>query len=216
MAVKFIAGHHRYSGLSTDTKPTAPPVGSTFKETDSGKSYAWDGTSWNIDFPVIDGLYTGVIATIDVSHYEIHEGDHYHATYTETLASGSASNVMMQTPASAIADVHFFATLSTSAAGSINFQEGPNATAGTVVTIYNSKRMSGNTAETIVTQNGAITSAGTILSTGYTGGGASGKVGGETGLRNEWILNHSTRYILQFVSSAASVVCWNLFWYEED
>ena len=74
--------------------------------------------------------------------------------------------------------------------------------------------MSANTADMTVTQNGAVTTAGTVLHAGYLGGGAGSKIGGETGLRNEWLLNHSTRYLLQFTCSAASIVAWNLFWYE--
>lgn len=216
MAVKFISAHHRYSGLSTDSKPTGKPVGSTFRETDSGASFCYDGTSWNADFPLVDGSVHGALATIDIVHYEVHEGDHFTATYTEDLASGSASNILIETPGSATATIHFIGSIATEAAGSLQFTETPNATVGTAVIGYNNNRPVGGSAELSITQNGAVTTAGTILGTGYLGGGTGSKFGGETGLRNEWILNHSTRYLLQFVSSAASIVAWNLFWYEED
>jgi len=36
----------RFSGLSTDTKPTSPPVGSPFVETDTGFTYKYNGYAW--------------------------------------------------------------------------------------------------------------------------------------------------------------------------
>lgn len=217
MAVKFITAHDVYSGLSTDSKPTSKRVGSTFRETDTGKSYVYDGTSWNKDFPKTDGLYTGSLVEIDVVHDEVHRGDHWSATYSEGIGSGSSSIILFETPGSAVTDVHFIGVLAVSAAGSITFQEAPNTTAGTVITPYNNKReQTGSSGVIIITSNGAITSAGTILANEYVGGGSNSKIGGETGLRNEWILEHSTRYVLEYVSSAASVVAWNLLWYEES
>lgn len=48
MAVKRIATKSRYIGLSTDTKPTGVPVGSTFYEYDSSRRYVtYDGTNWS-------------------------------------------------------------------------------------------------------------------------------------------------------------------------
>jgi hypothetical protein len=36
-----------YYGLSTDAKPTGVPIGSTFKETNTGKIFeTGDGTNW--------------------------------------------------------------------------------------------------------------------------------------------------------------------------
>jgi hypothetical protein len=37
---------NRYIGLSADTKPTAPPVGSLFFETDTLSTYVYDGAAW--------------------------------------------------------------------------------------------------------------------------------------------------------------------------
>ena len=47
MAVKLIGTIQRYSGLSTDTKPTGVPVGSEFEEHNTGIVYiTYDGTNW--------------------------------------------------------------------------------------------------------------------------------------------------------------------------
>jgi len=37
---------HRWIGLSTDTKPTAPAAGSTFYETNTGYSFIYNGYAW--------------------------------------------------------------------------------------------------------------------------------------------------------------------------
>ena len=216
MAVKFIAAHHRYSGLSTDSKPTSKPVGSKFRETDTGKSFDYDGTTWNPAFPLIDGSVHGAQATMDIVHYEIHEGDHYTAPYKESIGSGSLSTILIETPASASTISHFVFVISTSAAGSLEFRKESDGTAGTAITPENNNQVLGGTANTTISHNGAATSAGTLLECAYLGGGASSKSGGAGGSRIEWELDQSAKYILEFVSSAASVVAWNLFWYEED
>lgn len=46
MTVLQIATIQAYLGLSSDTKPAAPPVGSTFYETDSGEAYVFGGSAW--------------------------------------------------------------------------------------------------------------------------------------------------------------------------
>lgn len=45
MAVARVAVRHRYVGLSTDVKPTAP-AGSTFRELDTGVVYVSNGATW--------------------------------------------------------------------------------------------------------------------------------------------------------------------------
>jgi len=217
MSVKLITSIHRYSGISTDTKPTAGvAVGSTFWETDIGANNEYDGSDWIQVFPQIDNILTGSLVTIDVLHHEVHEGEHYTATYAETLASGSASIILVETAASSVTDIHFIAVLDTSAGGTMLFSEAPGSTVGTTVVAYNNKRESTDTATMTVTRDAAVTTAGTILETGVLGGGASKKTGGASGSRNEWILNHETRYSLEFTSSAATNVAWNLLWYEES
>jgi hypothetical protein len=46
MAVKLIRVIQRWIGLSTDTKPTAPPAGSTFYEANTGYSFIYNGYAW--------------------------------------------------------------------------------------------------------------------------------------------------------------------------
>ena len=49
MAVQMMSTIQRWEGLSTDAKPAAPTfVGSTFYETDTGRTYLWNGVAWVI------------------------------------------------------------------------------------------------------------------------------------------------------------------------
>ena len=46
MVAVLIGRIQEFVGISTDTKPTAPPVGSTFRETDTGLTAIYDGAAW--------------------------------------------------------------------------------------------------------------------------------------------------------------------------
>jgi len=46
MAVVLERSNERYIGLSTDTKPTSPPAGSLFWESDTGATYVYTGSAW--------------------------------------------------------------------------------------------------------------------------------------------------------------------------
>jgi hypothetical protein len=55
MTAKRIIVTWTFIGASTDSKATANvPIGSTFFETDTGRSYVFDGTAWQ------SGMYYGV------------------------------------------------------------------------------------------------------------------------------------------------------------
>ena len=62
---KLALSVHRHIGLSTDTKPTDSPVGSTFYEYDTGVLYiTYDGTNWAVKDSssvekVIETIFTG-------------------------------------------------------------------------------------------------------------------------------------------------------------
>ena len=216
MAVKLINTINRYSGLSTDAKPTGGvAVGSTFFESDSGQNSQYDGSDWFAIFPLIDGGFSNGLVNVDVVHRRVPDGAHFTATHAETLASGSASILLIETPGSAVVASHFVASIDTSAAGTVIWSKIPNATVGTVITAYNNNLTIGGSSEVSVTQNGAVTTTGNILEHGVIGAAASGnKIGGKSGSRNEWVLDNDARYLLQFTASAATNVAWNAMWYE--
>jgi len=154
------------------------------------------------------------MVTVTHLEHEMHEGHLFIAPYAETLSSGSASIILFETAASAVVTAHFLAILDSSAAGTLYFDEAPNATVGTAVFAQNANRIIAGSSETSITSNGAITSVGTVLEYGVTGGGASKKIGGEIeGSKRE--LEHSTRYSLSFTCSATTNVAWSLFFIEE-
>ncbi|GAG41827.1 unnamed protein product, partial [marine sediment metagenome] len=186
-------------------------------EEDRGKNYEYNGITWERIFPAIDRVAHGGLVIIDVIHNEVHSEHLWSAPFYETLASGSASVLLLETPGSATATIHFIASFSSSGAGVLIFTEAPNATVGTVVTSYNHYRPRYGTAELSVTHSGAVTTTGTIFEPIAIGTAAPPiRIGGASGLHDEWVLDHSARYLLQFVCSAASIVAWNPLWYEEE
>lgn len=48
MTVALLTVIKRFLGLAADTKPAAPPAGSTYYETDTGLSYVYDGAAWQL------------------------------------------------------------------------------------------------------------------------------------------------------------------------
>jgi len=215
MAVKYIASIHNYSGLSSDTKPTTDvPVGSVFSETDLGTTYRFDGTNWNLVFPAVEPNCRGALLTISHREYEVHRGVFFSATHAQSIGDGSVSTILFETPGSATATIHSVAELASSGAGTLLFSETPNATVGTVITGYSNNRTIGGSSELSLTYDGAVTTTGTILEHTVIGTEKGAKIGGEVMGDNEWVLNHSTRYLLQFTASAASNIAWNIFWIE--
>ena len=91
MAVKLVTGIQRYIGLSTDTKPTSVPVGSTFHEYDSKLTYVtYDGTNWS--------KYAYELTTVNVatsrslpSLTEFWEGEALAATVWEEILDGGGT-----------------------------------------------------------------------------------------------------------------------------
>lgn len=55
MGTEQITQIERYIGLSTDTKPTSAPPGSTYKEINTGKMFVFQGGSWHQDPPEVGG-----------------------------------------------------------------------------------------------------------------------------------------------------------------
>jgi len=216
MAVKFIAAIQTFSGLEGDTKPTTAAVGSLFYETDSGHTYRWDTSTWNLTFPSVDAQAHGAIITIDHLGHEVHHAHHFTATNAEVLASGSVSSILLETPGSAVATICMMVMLNSSGAGTLLFAEGEVGTVGTVITPQNNHRPTAGSSTMISLTNTAAPTVGTVLEYSVIGTSSpSSKLGGGREGQNEWILEHEMRYSLQFTSSAATNVAWNLFWVEE-
>lgn len=57
MAVELVASITKYIGLSTDTKPTSPPIGAEFTETNTGKKWVYTADGWEEDLTLIYAVY---------------------------------------------------------------------------------------------------------------------------------------------------------------
>ena len=217
MAVKKIAAIDRYSGLEADIKPTgATLVGSTFQETDTGNVFAWNGSTWISTFPSIDVHAHGALVTVSHLMHEVHEAHNFTGANAESMASGSVSSILFETPGSAVSTIHMLVNFGSTGAGTLIFAEGEVGTAGTLITPQNNHRPTGGSSDLITISNTAAATVGTVLEYAVIGTAAPPtKIGGQFEGGNEWILNHSTRYLLQFTSSAATSVSWGLSWIEE-
>ena len=57
---KLIHSIQNWIGLSSDTKPSNPPVGSTFHESDTGEMFVYDGDIWTEDLRMIHAVSEGL------------------------------------------------------------------------------------------------------------------------------------------------------------
>jgi len=215
MAVSLINNIQRYQGLIADTKPTSGVLtGAEYFETDSGRIWKYDGSSWKIYRQDIDQK-TFSQCTLDILHHEIHEGDHYETTYIETVGASTAVTCMITAPGTS--ETHIVFDVESSNSGTFTWSEAPNATAGSAITAYGNNRIASTTVETVVVSGITYTSAGSILKNVLLGGSTRGNrsVGGSQSGRREWILNNSTKYLIRFVADNASTkVVMNTAFYE--
>lgn len=56
MTVKQISTIQRFHGLSTDTKPSSPPEGSTYHSVDTGEQWVYYDGTWELDLRIIAAL----------------------------------------------------------------------------------------------------------------------------------------------------------------
>ncbi len=56
MTVQLIARTDSWVGRSGDAKPASASAGSTFYETDTGKTWTWNGSSWIENIGPVDSL----------------------------------------------------------------------------------------------------------------------------------------------------------------
>ena len=218
MAVKLITGIQNWVGLSTDTKPTTTTtIGSGFWETDLGHNWLYNGSSWVRAFPSIDVNAHGGLIMVSHFEHETHAGDMWSAANMETLASGSVSSILLETPGSAVASYHLIISLHSSAAGTLVFAEGEGGTVGTAITPQNNNRIIAGSSSLISLSNTTAGTVETVLAYVAIGAGSpAGKIGGDLNGANPWILEHEMRYSLQFTCSAATNVAWNLYFVEEE
>ncbi len=158
----------------------------------------------------------GVPVDIDLVHTRIHKGDHWVATHSVIVGTGTAASVLITAPVSTTAIMHFVYSVVSSNAGIATFSEAPNASGGTAIIAYNSSRDTSGSANAIITHSATWLSSGTILENFTLGGANAGTRVGDSGEgRVEWVLGSEKLYLVYFVATnATTTVDINAYWYE--
>lgn len=163
---------------------------------------------------------TNAFKQIDVDHSNIHEGELYENSVQATLTAGGTYDIAFTTPSTLY--VHYRPAKITCSADklTINLYEDCSISSGATLTAYNHRRATTSIATMAFVTTASITSIGTLIHKSFIGGGTN--VGGrssgaETGQKNEWVLNQSTKYFLRLSngSSSSNIVNINNIWYEE-
>ena len=166
--------------------------------------------------------FTGALRNIDNDHAYIHEGKLFSASYKVTLTAGTSSYISFVTPNTERVIHYRPASIATSADKLSYFlYESGTFTGGSVLSIVNRNRRSITVAETVIKTGVTSTLDGTLLYTGFVGGGSGvgqSRSGSETGESQEWVLKKNTVYLIKLTngSSSSNEICLGLGWYEED
>jgi len=162
------------------------------------------------------------IGSIDVVHKEVHEGNHYTYTISETATQDTDFIDAFFIGGGATEPLrHMTFEVSSNKAGVVSLYEGSRSSAGagaTVVALNNNRTSTKASAHSIrVIPDTFTTSTGTLLWRGTIGANEGPtRIGGQVGQRNEFIFASSKDYLIVHDASAepANVVI-VASWYEE-
>lgn len=168
--------------------------------------------------------FTRFLTFITGDHRYIHEGRAFvYSGSSGSLAASASYSISFRTPpATAGRYVHFRPTAIVSTANTVRTLtlEEATYTGGAEVTPVNLNRISTNIAKTKL-YVGVTPTGGLQIQQLVVGGGANpaGATGGSTESSAELILKQDTTYVVTFTNigpSTATVVYYEMFWYEED
>lgn len=161
---------------------------------------------------------TNSLQTIDYSHHEIHEGDHFFWTDYDTDVDTAGPKYYRLTTLNNTKWIHMIFTLYSEGAGTWQLFENPTVNAaGTTATVFNNNRNSATTATLTVAYDATSTADGTLLKTWRTGSGTTAptRVGSESSRDVEIILKQGEDYFLKFTPDADNArIKLELEWYE--
>jgi hypothetical protein len=140
--------------------------------------------------------------TTTYEHHELHEGNRYSTYHQATLASGSAYQLLINTPLAASGkNIHLRILARGSGEGVVTLYEYPTISAiGSAKEEINRNRQSSNTALTEITLTPTITALGNIIMKEHFG---SGPIRGGSFGSDEFVLKAGTFYLINGVSEAA-------------
>lgn len=156
---------------------------------------------------------------IDYNHLQIHEGENFFYSNYITLGNGAVGNFVLECGNK---DVHFVFALSSDIAGfSFVTYEGATADAdGSLITIYNNNRASGNISKAKLRYNPSnIVTGSVLLRNGKVGTATNpaNRTGGSVTRSDEVILKANTKYLLRItnLSTSNNDINIGMSWYEE-
>ncbi len=154
---------------------------------------------------VHDTLAGGAQVSIDFNHYKVHDSEMYLAGQYFTVTAASTKEFMIVTGSE---KVHAAFDVATSAQTLIKMYEGITTSSnGTSVTVYNMDRSSANTCAAVFfhTPTWSTNSEVLILSE-LSPVAAVGTTHLGTVKDGEWILNSSTKYLVQLTNQSGSTI----------
>ncbi len=155
---------------------------------------------------------SGLPAYIDAFHHKIHEGKAFFYNDSITLGAAGTQQYMLTTP-SAGDYVHLAFSVIGSGSTSIQLFESGDRTGTTPQTVFNRKRTSTNTADSVVHKG---TSGGTTNGTSLFAATAGGKFSaGAVNRAHELTLIPDTKYLFLVTSNdAGNDIIFDIDWYE--
>jgi hypothetical protein len=175
---------------------------------------------------VLKDFVSGSAVTMEVQHYEIHEGRMFIASVNGVLDTSDTLSISFNTPATGKI-IHAVGFADSSLQALIEVLEDPTITVdtGTDVPVFNRNRISTNTStvstiETIpelnkMTKDATITADGTVFVSQLLGAGK--KVPGQTRDDGEWVLKPASVYSARLTSNEENnLVEIAINWYEAD
>lgn len=180
---------------------------------------------------ILDGTGSGYTAkvdkfnqlkasSIDFSHNQIHEGNHYYINGFSTLNSGNELYFGINTTNKFI---HMFFDIEGTTQTEVYEYESPTLSGGIVGSVFNNNRASTNTSSIIVTMNptisGASPTSGTLIYSQSRGVGgtnpANARFIGKSNREDEIILKKDNTYLWRIKSAVNNnIIDYEGFWYE--
>lgn len=171
-----------------------------------------DGTGKS-RFAMLD-RFNGALATIDYSHFKVHESKHFF-TQNWITVSGAGTVFDFLFDAGAANFPHFVFEFNAQTAFTFELYEAPTTTAsGTALGVMNNNRNSSGTPIMAAYSGPTVTVVGTLLCTDQVSAGF--KEGGHATRESEIILKAATKYLMRLTKTDAGsgTIGYHFAWYE--
>lgn len=149
-----------------------------------------------------DAIRSNCMPVLDIDHYFTHAGASFQNSDTDTVASESFKDFLMITPAEEVHLINFHFTSSLANAEIVLYEEPTTSNNGDILTLFNKKRASAKTADTLLYEDPTVDVVGTQIEHDLIVGGkqSGGSSFSETG--EEWVLKVSTKYLVRYNNKA--------------